>query len=132
MHRRLLLLVADSGVVLLLASTAVGLFGFGKQSDGSSGEEAEAKLRAVELIHASILADGFVPPVVGVGRKDAAKFVAARDSGKFPCGTSIEVPWERVNDDFCDCPDGSDEPGTSACIQGKYHSTTHNFCMVCV
>jgi hypothetical protein len=24
---------------------------------------------------------------------------------------SKEVAWARVNDDFCDCPDGSDEPG---------------------
>lgn len=126
------MLVAHFGVVLLLARTAVGLFGFGKQSDGPAGEEAEAKLRAVELIHSSILADGFVPPVVGVGRKDAAKFVAARDSGKFPCGGSIEVPWERVNDDFCDCPDGSDEPGTSACSQGKHHSNARSLCFICL
>lgn len=23
------------------------------------------------------------------------------------------IPWAAVNDDYCDCPDGSDEPGAS-------------------
>ncbi|KAB1216531.1 Glucosidase 2 subunit beta [Morella rubra] len=28
---------------------------------------------------------------------------------------------DRVNDDFCDCLDGTDEPGTSACPAGKFY-----------
>ncbi|KAH9624129.1 hypothetical protein KSS87_016632 [Heliosperma pusillum] len=27
----------------------------------------------------------------------------------------------RLNDDFCDCIDGTDEPGTSACPRGKFY-----------
>lgn len=28
---------------------------------------------------------------------------------------------DRLNDDFCDCVDGTDEPGTSACPRGKFY-----------
>uniref|UniRef100_A0A1I8IR25 Glucosidase 2 subunit beta n=2 Tax=Macrostomum lignano TaxID=282301 RepID=A0A1I8IR25_9PLAT len=30
------------------------------------------------------------------------------------------LPWSKVNDDYCDCRDGSDEPGTSACKNGRF------------
>ncbi|XP_027345626.1 glucosidase 2 subunit beta [Abrus precatorius] len=28
---------------------------------------------------------------------------------------------DHLNDNFCDCPDGTDEPGTSACSAGKFY-----------
>ena len=30
---------------------------------------------------------------------------------------SKEIAWSAVNDDFCDCRDGSDEPGQSWCAR---------------
>ncbi|KAI9595917.1 glucosidase II beta subunit-like-domain-containing protein [Syncephalis fuscata] len=56
----------------------------------------------------------------GVSKSKAALYVAK--DGMFACldGSQI-IPFERVNDDYCDCSDGSDEPGTAACPNGVFH-----------
>lgn len=132
MKPRSLLSVAASSVLLLLSASAVrpinalSLFGFGSSSDSTA--EAKARAAVVALIKENAAADVFVPPALGVGRQDAARFEAARAAGKLVCSAgggdtarSAEIAWDRVNDDFCDCPyDGSDEPGTSACSNGDF------------
>ncbi|WPH02867.1 Hypothetical protein R9X50_00573500 [Acrodontium crateriforme] len=50
----------------------------------------------------------------GVG-PEFAKFYKDHDTFSCIAAPSIIIPFNRVNDDYCDCPDGSDEPGTSAC-----------------
>lgn len=32
-----------------------------------------------------------------------------------------EIPANRINDNYCDCADGTDEPGTSACSAGIFY-----------
>ncbi|KAG0600450.1 hypothetical protein M758_11G035200 [Ceratodon purpureus] len=56
--------------------------------------------------------------VRGIDPKDLAYFqgdsIWCKDGSK-------SFPRERLNDNFCDCPDGTDEPGTSACPASKYY-----------
>lgn len=44
-----------------------------------------------------------------------AKFYKSTDIFTCISNPSIHLSVSQVNDDYCDCPDGSDEPGTSAC-----------------
>ncbi|PIA19780.1 hypothetical protein COEREDRAFT_79050, partial [Coemansia reversa NRRL 1564] len=59
--------------------------------------------------------------VRGVDPQFLSKY-KANDAGKFTClDGSQQIPIAQVNDDYCDCADGSDEPGTSACANGTFY-----------
>jgi len=59
----------------------------------------------------------------GIAAVDAPRY-RPTEHGKFLCadaeGTVRAIPFASVNDDFCDCADQSDEPGTAACPGGRF------------
>lgn len=62
-----------------------------------------------------------VPRPRGVPLSRAALYAPGKE---FTCfDGSLTIPFLQVNDNYCDCTDGSDEPGTSACSNGMFYCT---------
>lgn len=56
--------------------------------------------------------------VRGIHLKERSFYIAIE--GKFTCFKSGEViEFSKVNDNYCDCADSTDEPGTNACPDGQ-------------
>nr|XP_022905260.1 glucosidase 2 subunit beta [Onthophagus taurus] len=59
--------------------------------------------------------------VMGIDPK-LQHFYEKNDDVIFQCIKSGElISYDKINDDYCDCSDGSDEPGTNACGNGEFY-----------
>jgi len=87
---------------------------------------------------------GSAEPPLGVPLSKADQYAVA--SGSFAClADGGSISFSRINDGYCDCTDGSDEPGTAACAhldgsqfycrnvghRGKYIPSSHVMDSVC-
>ncbi|KAL2265938.1 hypothetical protein VTJ83DRAFT_5290 [Remersonia thermophila] len=66
------------------------------------------------------IAQGSLAAAESVPRGVGPEFVKYyKDKSAFTCIStpSVTLSFSQVNDNSCDCPDGSDEPGTAACAQ---------------
>ncbi|KAI9333415.1 glucosidase II beta subunit-like-domain-containing protein [Obelidium mucronatum] len=58
----------------------------------------------------------------GINPQNTHRYGFSKDS--FTCFDGSVLPLTAFNDDYCDCKDGSDEPGTAACAgtgSGKFY-----------
>lgn len=73
---------------------------------------------------------GYVNGIRGISALEKEVYNAASE---FKCdGGKTVIPFNWVNDDFCDCTDGSDEPGTSACAKSTFQCLNKGFKMVAI
>ncbi|KAL1565699.1 glucosidase 2 subunit beta [Salvia divinorum] len=77
------------------------------------------------LVHGITRSAETLPPMdslFGVSPEDASYYKGLSSSRAMKCRDgSKKFNKSQFNDDFCDCPDGSDEPGTSACPNGRFY-----------
>ena len=62
----------------------------------------------------------FILGILGVAPSNLSSY-KPNLMGLFAClSGELSISWTSVNDDYCDCPDGSDEPGTGACPNTRW------------
>jgi hypothetical protein len=68
-------------------------------------------------------------PTHGVAPDKLAQYAPSAD-GTWRClTTAMRIPWTAVNDDYCDCDDGSDEPGVFCCVHTAARKRAKRLCV---
>ena len=121
LRRRLTPQQAPFVLVVLLAAFVILLQLVMMFSHNDEIEALEQKLKTLQTSkpHRRPLAQ-----IIGID-PNHRRFYVPSSQGTFIClDSNQEIPFDQVNDDFCDCQNGSDEPATGACQNSKFYCTT--------
>lgn len=90
--------------------------------DNQNTHDKSLKLEQNPAIKDHLVSNNFpVPTIKGILPNDN-KYIPNINGNIFCSMDSIEIDVSKINDDYCDCPaDGMDEPGTSACRNGRFY-----------
>lgn len=84
----------------------------------------------VSALVIAALVQSAIATVRGVLPENEKLYEAAVINGekKWHClnDSSVVLSYDQINDNYCDCPDGSDEPGTNAC---EYRPEMNYYCV---
>ena len=106
-------------LVVLLAFIVIILQSFSLLNDGQENVEEFKIVTSTQKIRRRPLSN-----VIGIDPSLSHSYVPDQDH-QFKClSSSRSIPFEWINDDYCDCQqDGSDEPATGACQNSKFFCT---------
>ena len=85
-------------------------------------EPAQAQINEIIAPRAPGRGKASISRIFGLPQSEF-KYFLPDETGQFTCYKSehvVKIPFDQVNDDYCDCPDGSDEPSTGACPGTKF------------
>lgn len=81
----------------------------------------------IQPFYGNVSAQGTSKYLIGV-RPDQRSHYELPVGQQFKClDGSGTVPVEFINDNYCDCRDASDEPGTSACPHGRFYCQNQGY-----